>query len=188
MIEARDSMKRSAQLSTGLLCLAALLLLTRCATHRELMREAAHGHTKTVQTLLTHGVQVNRQDKHGATALMLAAARGHTDVVTTLLAKGADVNLQHTTGQTALMLAVVGGHSPVWWQKRLTLEQLTDLDSSLARVEAALRELQTGGRAGKTVSNYAEALAAFCDWCVERGYFVSDSLKNLRGFDTTPQT
>ena len=58
----------------------------------------------------------------------------------------------------------------------------------MARVEAALRELQAGGRAGKTVSNYAEALAAFCDWCVERGYFVSDPLKNLRGFDTTPQT
>jgi hypothetical protein len=52
-----------------------------------------------------------------------------------------------------------------WWQNRLTLGHLSNLDGSLARVEAALRELQAGGRAGKTVSNYAEALAAFCDWC-----------------------
>jgi hypothetical protein len=29
-----------------------------------------------------------------------------------------------------------------WWQKRLTLERLTDLEGGLARVEAVLRELQ----------------------------------------------
>lgn len=70
----------------------------------------------------------------------------------------------------------------------MTLEHVSDLEGALACVEAVLRELRADGRAGKTVSNYAEALAAFCDWCVERAYFVSDPLKNLRGFDTTPQT
>jgi integrase/recombinase XerD len=50
-----------------------------------------------------------------------------------------------------------------------------------------LRELHTNGRAGKTLANYAEALAAFCDWCVERGYLAADPLKNFKGFDTTPK-
>ena len=35
--------------------------------------------------------------------------------------------------------------------------------------------------------NYAEALAAFCDWCVQRGYLENDRLKNLVGFDTSPK-
>jgi integrase len=44
------------------------------------------------------------------------------------------------------------------------------------------------GRAGKTISHYAEALSAFCDWCVAREYLADDPLKALASFDTTPQT
>jgi integrase len=65
---------------------------------------------------------------------------------------------------------------------------VADLGNALARVESALRELHREGRAGKTISNYAEALAAFCDWCVERGYLDRDPLEKLKGFDTTPKT
>jgi integrase len=65
---------------------------------------------------------------------------------------------------------------------------VADLGNALARVESALRELHREGLAGKTISNYAEALAAFCDWCVERGYLNRDPLEKLKGFDTTPKT
>jgi integrase len=75
-----------------------------------------------------------------------------------------------------------------WWQERLGMETLADLEGVLPRVEEALRELQVKGRAGKTLANYAEALAALCDWCLQRGYLASDPLKSLGRFDTTPQT
>ena len=75
-----------------------------------------------------------------------------------------------------------------WWQNKLGLITLADLDGILPRVEEELRDLQRQGRAGKTLANYAEALGAFCDWCVQRGYLASDPLKALAPFDTTPTT
>jgi hypothetical protein len=39
--------------------------------------------------------------------------------------------------------------------------------------------------AGKTLANYAEALGASCDWCVQRGYLAADPLQSLVPFDTT---
>lgn len=75
-----------------------------------------------------------------------------------------------------------------WWQDRLGLIILADLQDILPRVEGALRELQKKGRAGKTLANYAEALGAFCDWCVQRGYLAADPLQSLVPFDTTPRT
>jgi len=71
-----------------------------------------------------------------------------------------------------------------WWS-----EQLGDAleDIRLAPVEALLRDLQDG-RTPKTIANYTETIAAFCDWCVERGYLVHDPLKDLQPSDTTPQS
>jgi integrase len=75
-----------------------------------------------------------------------------------------------------------------WWHTRLSLGTLADLEDILPRVEEALRQLQALGRSGKTLTNYAEALAAFCDWCVQRGYLAQDPLKSLKTFDPTPRT
>jgi hypothetical protein len=75
-----------------------------------------------------------------------------------------------------------------WWQGQLGLETLADVEGILPRVEEALRALQAQGRAGKALANYAEALAAFCDWCVQRGYLAVDPLQSLGTFDTTPRT
>jgi len=75
-----------------------------------------------------------------------------------------------------------------WWQERLGLLSLKDVHGTLPRVEKALRELQRRGRAGKTIMNYQEALAALCDWCKQRGYLDADPLEGLAPFDTTPKT
>jgi len=48
--------------------------------------------------------------------------------------------------------------------------------------------LEKEGKAGKTIQNYSESLCAFLDWCVKREYLKNDPLKNLGGFDTTPNT
>ena len=73
-----------------------------------------------------------------------------------------------------------------WWQESLGIHELGDLVGCLPKVEATLRMLQGQERTGKTLTNHAETLHAFCRWCVERGYLPSDPLAKLKGFDTTP--
>ena len=75
-----------------------------------------------------------------------------------------------------------------WWREQLKVEFVADLIGILPRVEKALRERETAGRSGKTLQNYAESLAAFCDWCVSRGYLDTDPLDDLASFDTAPRT
>lgn len=87
-----------------------------------------------------------------------------------------------------------------WWAKRLSLDALADLEGILPRVEGALRELQESGRgdvhkrhkrgglSGKTLNAYAEALRAFCAWCIERGYLEANPIDGLASFDATPKT
>ena len=75
-----------------------------------------------------------------------------------------------------------------WWEKTLHLSTLGDLIDVLPQAEKALRSLLDLGRAGKTVANYAEALQAFCNWSIDRGYLEDNPLKALNAFDTTPRT
>ena len=73
-----------------------------------------------------------------------------------------------------------------WWQGRLECQLLSDLEGALGVVERELRELESSGKAGKTLQNYSEAISAFCDWAVERQYLDKDPLEKLKAFDTTP--
>lgn len=73
-----------------------------------------------------------------------------------------------------------------WWQAKLNLKVMGDLDGILAGTEQALRGLRAAGKTGKTTKNYAEALGSFLDWCVRREYIQSDPLKNLGRIDITP--
>jgi ankyrin repeat protein len=53
------------------------------------------------------GDQLNSQDQHGQTALMLAAKAGHRDVVEVLLRHRAELNHAAKFNLSALMLAVI---------------------------------------------------------------------------------
>jgi integrase len=75
-----------------------------------------------------------------------------------------------------------------FWEERLKIKTLADLKGILPRVEKTLRELKGKGRSGKTLRNYADGLAAFCDWCKKRDYLDHDPLEKLQPFDATPQT
>jgi len=79
--------------------------------------------------------------------------------------KGRPWSLKHVGNRTSQL---------AWWRESLGIEVLGDLTGVLGRVEKQLRELQALGRTGKTVSNYADTLGAFCDWCVRRGYLETD--------------
>src|SRR5262249_7452866 len=61
-------------------------------------------------------------------------------------------------------------HLP-WWQHTLGVDVLGDLPDILPQVEAAIQQLSQD-HSTKTVTNYVESLAAFCDWCVERQYLA----------------
>jgi len=75
-----------------------------------------------------------------------------------------------------------------WWQDRLNLRLLSDLDCCLPKVEKALIELHKNKKAGKTVNAYAEGLSAFCDWCCVRSYLDADPLARLKSFEETPKS
>jgi site-specific recombinase XerD len=84
-----------------------------------------------------------------------------------------------------------------FWTAQLGLKVVADLEQILPRVEKVLRGLRAKPRkkdakpteaCGKTKQNYVEALAAFCDWLLDRGYLKHDPLKGIAPFDTTPKT
>ena len=58
-----------------------------------------------IEFALEAGADVNHQDKHGRTALMLATFRGGHRVIKALIEAGSDVNHQDKRGWTALMSA-----------------------------------------------------------------------------------
>ena len=75
-----------------------------------------------------------------------------------------------------------------WWHGQLNVNTLADFSGILPHVEMALRDLQRGARAPKTIASYAETISAFCIWAVQRGYLKDDPLKELGVMDTTPQS
>lgn len=70
-----------------------------------------------------------------------------------------------------------------WWQDTLRLNTIADLDGILPSVEKLLRSLQREGLSNKTLNNYAEALRAFCNWCIKHDYLDKDPLRHLKRFD-----
>ena len=75
-----------------------------------------------------------------------------------------------------------------FWQERLGLETLQDLDGILSGVQETLSDLRTGeeARSGKTLMGYAESLKGFCKWCIGKKYLAQDPMEGFQGFDTTP--
>ena len=57
------------------------------------------------QILLDYGADVNSEDIHGNTTLILASSNGYTEIVKLLLNANADVNKKNKNGDNALMLA-----------------------------------------------------------------------------------
>ena len=112
------------------------------------------GDVAAVQTLLSHGADVDARDRYGQTALMLAALHGHDAIVAMLLAAGAALNVAAKYGLSALMLAVVGGHAES--ARRI----------ARAGADRTLRGTGAPGFAGKTAYDLAIA-AAMHDLAVE---------------------
>lgn len=72
-----------------------------------LMYAASNGKVEVIKYLLTHGADINRRKKSGATALMLAANSNNEDAVNILLESGAEPNIRDKMENTALIFAVM---------------------------------------------------------------------------------
>ena len=66
-------------------------------------RLAERGDLEGVRSQVNRGVDVNKVDHYGNSALMSAGRWGREDVVLFLLQKGADINAQNNFGYTTLM-------------------------------------------------------------------------------------
>jgi ankyrin repeat protein len=82
------------------------------AREQTFMTAARHGDVAAVKSALSSGVQVDRIDDFGLTALMRAAAWGQTAAVDALLQAGATPSFMNG-GKTALHLAAARGHVDV---------------------------------------------------------------------------
>lgn len=97
-----------------------------------------------VTFLIKIGVDVNKVNKKGHSALTIAAASGYLDIIKLLLKKNADINLQDNKGETPLMVAVKAGYLEV-------VEFLLDQDKILIDLQnkegnTALMEAARCGR------------------------------------------
>lgn len=70
-----------------------------------------HGRTVLIDSLVTHGADVNKTDAQGKTALHLATQSGNTDIIEALLNKFADPLKKNQAGEIPLQLAISNNHA-----------------------------------------------------------------------------
>jgi ankyrin repeat protein len=75
-----------------------------------LMYATRNGHTNLVEELIQAGVNINRQDQTGETALIIACRCGFKDIAELLLTNGADYKIKKDDNKTALVVAIENGH------------------------------------------------------------------------------
>lgn len=116
------------------LLFVATLWIGGCAP-QAFLGSAFIGNTKNVKALIEKGVDLDGQDKHGNTALILATNQGHTDIAKMLIEKGAKLDVQNKDGYTALILAADKGHAEI---ATLLIESGAKLDMQSANGVTAL--------------------------------------------------
>lgn len=87
-----------------------------------------------------------------------------------------------------------------FWEKKLKLATLSDVDGSLPRVEKIIGEVRTEGRPGsrkknktlttKTLRNLIGTFDGLLNWCAhpKRGYLPANPLAGLQRFSAEPET
>lgn len=94
-----------------------------------LMHAARRGAADAVQSLATHGADLNAVDPDGASALIDAIINGHYDAASVLVEKGADLNIADSRGMTALYAAVDMNTLP--WIAARPAPKISDRSTSL---------------------------------------------------------
>ena len=78
---------------------------------QDLINAATDGDLRGIDAVIRQGVNVNHQNEHGNSTLLLASERGNLNIVKALLNySGINVNLQNSEGNTAIMSAIINGY------------------------------------------------------------------------------
>ena len=85
---------------------------------------AETGDIKTIETLLSDGVNVDTHDEHSRTALMKASKHNHIDVVRLLIENGADINARDNRGTNPIYWAASKGNLEI---TKLLMENGADI-------------------------------------------------------------
>ncbi len=86
------------------------IIVNKIQTNPALVYAAEQGKEAIVQALIAAGANLNKQDKHGNTALM--KSKQNPTISNMLLDAGADINIRNNDGETAL-ISLISGQSPV---------------------------------------------------------------------------
>ncbi|MDQ2688565.1 MAG: ankyrin repeat domain-containing protein [Armatimonadota bacterium] len=116
-----------------------VLLAHGDAVHKTDLMDALSGGTFTpalMTLLLTHGADVNAQDAHGVTPLMVAASLPGADAVAFLLTHGADIKAADSDGWTALHHAAYVNLGPSERQRMCSPAAARSLVDAKANVNA----------------------------------------------------
>jgi ankyrin repeat protein len=68
------------------------------------------GDLESVKRLIWFGVDINKKDSNGSTALIQSSLNGHFDIVRELIRAGADVNIKNSREITPLTMAAERGY------------------------------------------------------------------------------
>ena len=128
----------------------------------KLFQAAEDGDIISIETIIKTNPQldINIQNEHGWTALMIASYHGNLDVVKVLVENGADVNIQSNTGLTALMIASHTDHLDV---VKLLIEIGADISIQKICGKTALIKALTWGNFDvvKALKNWRSFLPEF---------------------------
>ncbi len=117
MVRKVETTRKQVVKSAGYACLTVgLVLLAGLGCERRpksdpspLHKAIREGDIERIQSLISHGVNVNQKDTSGRTPLISAIIHDRTRAVEMLLAAGADVNLRSTNGEIPLHQAAAQG-------------------------------------------------------------------------------
>jgi ankyrin repeat protein len=79
----------------------------------DLMDAGYHGYDKVAELAIAGGVDVNKKNQYGDTALIFASQEDNIGVVKKLIAAKADVNSASNINRTALMVAAIKGRTEI---------------------------------------------------------------------------
>ncbi len=112
-----------------------------------LLKSDKHGDIEGVTKALIYE-NINIQDTHGYTALMLAILEYRIEIVKLLINKGSNINLENNNGETALILACYQHNTNV----------------ALALIKTGKSNPEAEDESGKTAYDYAKKYKMVAVW------------------------
>lgn len=119
---------------------------------------------RVVAYLLQYGVDPNKEEEYGNTALIMTSADGHEDIVELLIQAKAELDKKSLFNHTALMLSSLQGHEGV-----------------VRRLIQAGANVNVRGKKGYTALHYAAEYAqAGVIWCVSAEFIIPSDVDLIR--------